>query len=136
MQKFVFQISCRQAAYLPSLFSTYSQLSKSRKKQFPKQLFQRILHGTEVYRKENNRSASRMRETCPNVQFLCLFSCVKDLSSPEGDTSHHFETDPLLRERSFGCYEGQPLSTLKSKAKAEGFCCQSFDECFEYFTRS
>ena len=34
VQKFVFQKSSRQAAYLPSLFSTYSQLSKSRKNNF------------------------------------------------------------------------------------------------------
>ena len=34
VQKFVFQKSSRQAAYLPSLFSTYSQLSKERKNNF------------------------------------------------------------------------------------------------------
>ena len=34
VQKFVFQKSCMQAAYLPSLFSTYSQLSKERKNNF------------------------------------------------------------------------------------------------------
>ena len=34
VQKFVFQKSCRQAAYFPSLFSIDSQLSKERKKNF------------------------------------------------------------------------------------------------------
>ena len=43
-----------QAAYLPSLFSIYSQLSTKIKK-ITKQLFERILLGTEVYQKEKSR---------------------------------------------------------------------------------
>ena len=30
------------------------------------------------------------------------------------------ETNTLLRERCFGCYEGQPFSKLKAEAKAQG----------------